>query len=81
LSGCPVLISDRTPWRGLEAQGAGWDLPLEDVSRLRQTVQRLVDMGAEQHAELSRAARRYGVAYVSDEKILELNRALFLNAV
>jgi len=80
LSGCPVLISDRTPWRGLESQGVGWDLPLEDLSRLQQAVQRLVDMGPEQHAELSRAARRYGVAYVNDEEILERNRALFLNA-
>ena len=80
LSGCPVLISDRTPWRGLESQGVGWDLPLEDLPRLRQAVQRLVDMGPEQHAELSWAARRYGVAYVNDEETLERNRALFLNA-
>jgi len=28
-AGLPVLISDRTPWRDLEAAGAGWDLPLD----------------------------------------------------
>jgi glycosyltransferase involved in cell wall biosynthesis len=28
--GKPVLISDQTPWRRLEAAGAGWDLPLGD---------------------------------------------------
>lgn len=28
-TGVPALISDRTPWRGLEAARAGWDLPLE----------------------------------------------------
>jgi glycosyltransferase involved in cell wall biosynthesis len=28
-AGVPVLISDRTPWTGLEAAGAGWNLPLE----------------------------------------------------
>lgn len=27
--GLPVLTSDQTPWRGLAAAGAGWDLPLE----------------------------------------------------
>lgn len=26
--GCPVLISDQTPWRALESKGIGWDLPL-----------------------------------------------------
>ena len=29
-AGIPVLISDQTPWRGLEAQGIGWDLSLEN---------------------------------------------------
>jgi glycosyltransferase involved in cell wall biosynthesis len=29
-TGRPVLISDRTPWRGLADHGVGWDIPLED---------------------------------------------------
>jgi glycosyltransferase involved in cell wall biosynthesis len=33
LSGTPVLISDRTPWRELTDAGAGWDLPLDDIDR------------------------------------------------
>jgi glycosyltransferase involved in cell wall biosynthesis len=27
--GCPVLISDRTPWHKLEGKGIGWDWPLD----------------------------------------------------
>jgi glycosyltransferase involved in cell wall biosynthesis len=30
LAGTPVLISDQTPWRNLERQQIGWDLPLRD---------------------------------------------------
>lgn len=30
-AGTPVLVSDRTPWRGLQAAGVGWDLPLADL--------------------------------------------------
>jgi glycosyltransferase involved in cell wall biosynthesis len=29
-TGRPVIVSDRTPWRGLIAMGSGWDLPLAD---------------------------------------------------
>jgi glycosyltransferase involved in cell wall biosynthesis len=29
-AGCPVMISDRTPWRRLAEHDAGWDLPLGD---------------------------------------------------
>ena len=28
-AGCPVLVSDRTPWRALAADGVGWDVPLD----------------------------------------------------
>ena len=28
--GCPVLISDRTPWLGLQEKGIGWDWPLDE---------------------------------------------------
>ena len=34
-AGCPVLISDRTPWRDLAAKGVGWDLPLSDPGPVR----------------------------------------------
>lgn len=30
IAGTPVLLSNRTPWRDLQAIRAGWDLPLEE---------------------------------------------------
>ena len=29
LAGCPVLLSDRTPWRDMPVRRAGFDLPLD----------------------------------------------------
>ncbi|MCB0396421.1 MAG: glycosyltransferase [Flavobacteriales bacterium] len=29
-AGCPVLITDRTPWRKLQEEGVGWDLDMKD---------------------------------------------------
>jgi glycosyltransferase involved in cell wall biosynthesis len=43
-AGLPVLISDRTPWRGLEEKGVGWDLPLERPEAFREVLQRCVAM-------------------------------------
>ena len=34
-AGCPVLISDQTPWHGLEVDGCGWDVPLDDPETWR----------------------------------------------
>ena len=31
-NGCPVLISNRTPWRDLKTKGIGWDWPLDQTA-------------------------------------------------
>jgi glycosyltransferase involved in cell wall biosynthesis len=77
LAGCPLLISDRTPWKGLEAVEAGWDVPIEDASRFRDALQRCVAMDAGTHARLSNGARAYGLARCMDESALEANARLF----
>ncbi|MGA2032743.1 MAG: glycosyltransferase, partial [Thermoguttaceae bacterium] len=59
-AGCPVLISDRTPWRGLEAKGVGWDLPLEPSSAFERVLQQCVKMDNDAFQQLSRAAARFG---------------------
>jgi len=58
-SGCPVIISDLTPWQGLEAQNAGWTLPLEDRDAWRKVLQLCVDMDDERFDQASAAARRF----------------------
>lgn len=78
-AGCPVLISDRTPWRGLTATSAGWDVPLESVDQFREILQRCVAMDADTHAAASRAAvlhAREAAARTAAEA-LSAYRALF----
>ena len=76
-AGCPVLISNQTPWRNLESIGVGWDVDLGDTDRIRAILQRCVDMGAEEHKKLSRRALAYGMERSIDPDILEQNRKLF----
>jgi glycosyltransferase involved in cell wall biosynthesis len=57
--GCPVLISDRTPWRGLEDAGAGWDLPLDEPARWHAALTTLIRMAADRHVQLRKGARAY----------------------
>ena len=42
--GCPVLISDQTPWKNLQEKKAGWDLSTSDPNLITGTLQALVDM-------------------------------------
>jgi glycosyltransferase involved in cell wall biosynthesis len=76
-AGCPVLVSDCTPWRQLEAQGVGWDLPLEDEAAMVAVLQRCVDMGASELTALSERAVAYGARVSADDRPVRFNRQLF----
>jgi glycosyltransferase involved in cell wall biosynthesis len=58
-AGCPVILSDQTPWRVVSDQGIGWTLPLEDLSLWHRTLQQCVDLEPETYASMSRRARNF----------------------
>lgn len=80
-SGCPVLISDQTPWRNLEAEGVGWDIPLGETERFRSVLQQCVDGGDEWYAALSTRAMNYAAKRSSAPEIIDANRKLFQRAL
>jgi glycosyltransferase involved in cell wall biosynthesis len=80
LAGCPVLLSDTTPWRGLAERGVGWDLPLDDVAGFRAVLDTCVAMGAEEHSAMSARARRMGMDEARAEDALADNLAVFREA-
>jgi glycosyltransferase involved in cell wall biosynthesis len=75
-AGCPVLVSDRTPWRGLEGRGVGWDVPLGDPADFTRVFQRCIDMDEAEHARWREAARRYGTELSRPAEVLDHYRTL-----
>jgi glycosyltransferase involved in cell wall biosynthesis len=76
VAGCPVLISDRTPWRGLEPRKVGWDLPLEQPELMREALQRCIEMPPQEHSGLCCRARAFGLDRAQDPEVVAQNRAL-----
>jgi glycosyltransferase involved in cell wall biosynthesis len=74
IGGCPVIISDQTPWRNLEKKHAGWDIDLNDKNRFIHVLQYCVNMTQEQYNVLSRAAFWYAKKLSNKE---EGNRYLY----
>jgi glycosyltransferase involved in cell wall biosynthesis len=81
LAGCPVLISDQTPWRALEEKGVGWDLPLSAPERFRAVIESCVAMDRGEFSRWSVAARAFALTVAQDENIIRQNRELFQSAL
>ncbi len=75
-AGCPPLISDRTPWRELEAEGVGWALPLSDIAAFRRVIAACAAEPPAVRRERAARARAWSVASPSDAEALEANRRL-----
>ena len=76
-SGCPVLISDQTPWKGLEEAGAGWAIPLSEPGKFISAIERLYGMDQVEFDECSMKAVQFAEKHVSEFALRENYFALF----
>ena len=80
LAGCPVVLSDRTPWNAIEARGAGWTVPLEDHGAWEDVLRTCIAMDSTRHEAMSRAARTAAVELGGLGEARLSNAALFASA-
>lgn len=78
--GTPVVISDRTPWRNLKENQAGWDCPLERVSAFERALNDLSQMGERMHEHWRKSARLFIAQALKDNEALPATRAMLYEA-
>jgi glycosyltransferase involved in cell wall biosynthesis len=80
-NGKPVIISDQTPWRGLEDKRVGWDIPLNNISKFEQVLRECISMDAEEYMSMSSNALGYAEKYCNSENSVQQMQQMFKNAV
>ena len=55
-AGCPVIISDQTPWQDLQQKGIGWDIPLADTEGFTHAIKTCLTMDQATYIQMSKAA-------------------------
>ena len=80
LAGTPVLISNNTNWRDLEAHGVGWDLSLDNAGAFIEAIEKTYSINSENYHNWRERVRNYAVQICSNNHILQENRQLFINA-
>ena len=79
-AGCPIAVSDQTPFRDLEEHGAGWVIPLDATERWHSVLEECAAMDDSAHARMRHAAREYARRVMHDSTAVERNRNLFVMA-
>ena len=76
-AGLPVLISDRTPWDGLQAHGVGWALSLDSPERFACIIESVSDWSADDFTMTQERAISYAAQRANDKVVIDANRGLF----
>ena len=73
-SGCVVVMSDQTPWRGLRERQIGWDISLKSPAKFQAAISELLAMDDGKFKIWSHAAQVYGGHVALDANALAANR-------
>ena len=76
-SGCPVLISDQTPWLDLEYKSLGWNFNLQDSLSLKNSINQAVELNQETYNNWSNSCVRFYNKNVCSEEITTKNKLIF----
>jgi len=79
--GTPVLISDQTPWRNLEADGLGWDIPLDDMTEFVNILESITFQNCDEKYRIRQYVRQKALERLSNTGVLEANRQLFYKSI
>ncbi|HLZ86213.1 MAG TPA: glycosyltransferase [Puia sp.] len=77
LAGRPVLISDQTPWLGMPAFKAGWDLPLNDVMGFTRVIEEAAGWDEARFGEWARGAWNYARNFIKNPELQNQYYKLF----
>jgi glycosyltransferase involved in cell wall biosynthesis len=77
IGGCPIIISDQTPWRELEKYNVGWDIKLTDEDGFIKALQYCVDLDNEEYKVMSRTAYEFGKKMHNNDLDIQKSIQLF----
>ncbi len=79
-NGCPVIISDQTPWRKLKKDKLGYDIAIKNEKDFNEAITHFINMSQEEYAQWSKSSFDFAKTFSENPNVVEQNKALFLDA-
>lgn len=67
--GCPVIISNRTPWRKLQEKEIGWDIPLDKPQLFKEALESCILMDETTYLHRSEKASMFAHDYIFESDL------------
>ena len=77
-SGCPVLISDQTPWNNIENHRVGWVRSLSKMNNFSKVLQGIIDNNLEYYFDRQNIYN-YALQVANTSKSIMANKQMFNN--
>jgi len=77
-AGCPVILSNQTPWLDLEKKKIGYDISLDNPKDFIFAIEAFANMELEDYHQWSLNAFQFAKDFCNNKEILQENRELFL---
>jgi glycosyltransferase involved in cell wall biosynthesis len=80
-AGTPVIVGEDTPWRHVEASGAGWVCDPTDPKAIAERIECFLSLGEVARGRMRMAARDLAEKVLTDPSGVDANRLMFRAAV
>ncbi len=68
IAGCPVIISNKTPWQNLGDENVGWDVDLEKPELFADKIQLAIDLTSDEYSTMSENSKNYALLKTNIEE-------------
>jgi glycosyltransferase involved in cell wall biosynthesis len=76
--GCPVLISDQTPWNNIDSYNVGWVRSLSKMNNFSKVLQGIIDNNLEYQFNRQKIYN-YALKFANNNKAIIANKKMFNN--
>jgi glycosyltransferase involved in cell wall biosynthesis len=80
-AGLPVLVSDQTPWRGLEQRQLGWDISLDLPDEFARVLEDAAKFDDVQWGQMRQCCLQFAREQAKDDETVARSRQLFSTAL
>ena len=78
-NGCPVIISDQTPWKELHQKHIGWEIALSKPGQFVKAIEELAEMDQENYTALSDASVAFALEFYTKYRSTGSKQAIISN--